>query len=236
MRIFPMNHNAVPMRILIIEDEKKVADFISRGLTEAGNLADVAYNGGSGIERALNGTYDLIILDIMLPDMDGFEILEQLRGAGNDARVLLLTALDQTPQKIRGLNLGADDYLTKPFDFQELLARVHALLRRGREAARSTYAIADLSMDTASQIVLRNGRRVDLTHREFMLLRFLIEHRDEVVTRTMIAQHVWNLSYEADTNVIDVYINYLRRKIDDAAALKLIHTIRGQGYMLTEAP
>lgn len=222
------------MRILIIEDEKKVADFIARGLSEAGHAVQAAYDGIEGLQQAQSSEHDLIILDVMLPGLDGFDVLETLRNNGCTSRILLLTALEQTQSKIKGLNLGADDYLTKPFDFEELLARINALFRRGSDLPRDQYFVADLTLDIHTQAVHRSGKRIDLTHREFMLLRFLFEHRDQVVTRTMIARQVWNLGYEAGTNVIDVYINYLRRKIDDGCDVKLIQTVRGQGYRFGE--
>ncbi len=222
------------MRILVIEDEKKVADFISRGLSEAGHAVSAAYDGIDGLEHARASEHDLIILDVMLPGLDGFDVLETLRNQGCTSRILLLTALEQTQSKIKGLNLGADDYLTKPFDFEELLARINALFRRGSDLPRDQYSVADLTLDIHTQVVHRHGKRIDLTHREFMLLRFLFEHREQVVTRTMIARQVWNLGYEAATNVIDVYINYLRRKIDDGCDVKLIQTVRGQGYRFGE--
>ncbi|MCZ7557203.1 MAG: response regulator transcription factor [Bacteroidia bacterium] len=224
------------MRILIIEDERKVADFVSRGLSEAGHAVHVVYDGPKGLERARADNYDLLILDVMLPGMDGFEILEQLRSEGSPSRILLLTALEQTQDKIRGLNLGADDYLTKPFDFEELIARVNALLRRGNQVQQDRYEVADLTLDIRTQVVIRADRRIDLTHREFMLLRYLFEHRDQVISRAMIGRQVWNLGYETGTNVIDVYINYLRRKIDDGFEHKLIQTVRGQGYRFGDAP
>ena len=170
----------------------------------------------------------------MLPGRDGFQVLEAVREARLEARVLMLTALDQTQNKVKGLNLGSDDYLTKPFDFEELLARVNALLRRGNYDADEELQAADLVLDIKSMTVMRGDTRIELTHREFMLLKFLLENKNEVVTRTMIAQHVWNLGLESSTNVIDVYINYLRRKIDEGQEYKLIQTIRGRGYMLSD--
>jgi two-component system, OmpR family, copper resistance phosphate regulon response regulator CusR len=172
----------------------------------------------------------------MLPGIDGFRILECLRAAQPDTRVLMLSALDNTRNKIEGLNLGADDYLTKPFDFDELRARIHALSRRGRIEQCDHYEISDLIVNTRTQHVERAGKRIELSAREFMLLKFLLEHKDEIVTRTMIAQHVWNPGFEGETNIIDVYINYLRRKPGDGEGNRLIHTIRGRGYMLSEAP
>jgi two-component system, OmpR family, copper resistance phosphate regulon response regulator CusR len=223
------------MRILVIEDEKKVAKFISRGLREAGYSVDVCHDGSEGRALAVSGGYGLIILDIMLPGHDGYQILAELRRLEIASKVLLLSALDQTQNKIKGLNLGADDYLTKPFDFEELLARINALLRRGNYEAREQLAVADLVLDNRGLTVERGGRRIELTQREFLLLKYLLEHKHEVVTRTMIAQNVWNLGLESSTNVIDVYINYLRRKIDDGFETKLIQTVRGRGYILGDA-
>jgi two-component system copper resistance phosphate regulon response regulator CusR len=223
------------MRILVIEDEIKVAKFISRGLEEFGYGVDIEHDGESGLSRAQAGTYDLVILDVMLPGRNGYEVLSTLREAGLQAKVLMLTALDQTPSKVKGLNLGADDYLTKPFDFEELMARINALLRRGVYEERETLTAADLQLDSRSMAVERAGMRIELTLREFALLRYLLEHKGEVVTRTMIAQNVWNMGMEAGTNVIDVYINYLRRKIDDGYDVRLIQTIRGRGYMIGDA-
>lgn len=222
------------MRILILEDELKVANFISRGLREAGYAVDVHSDGVSGEKAALSAEYDLIILDIMLPGRDGYQVLAALREADIQSRVIMLSALDQTTNKIKGLNLGADDYLTKPFDFEELMARINALLRRGGYEERETLSVADLVLDTRAFTVERAGQRIELTQREFVLLKYLLEHKGEVVTRTMIAQNVWNLGMEAGTNVIDVYINYLRRKIDDNFEPRLIRTVRGRGYVVGE--
>ena len=222
------------MRILVVEDEIKVANFIARGLRELGFVVDVETDGGSGEQRARDGQYDLLVLDVMLPGRDGYDILSSVRQAGTQSKVLMLSALDQTQHKVKGLNLGADDYLTKPFEFDELKARVNALLRRGTYETHDVLMIADLQLDTKSLSVERSGKRIELTQREFVLLKFLLEHKGEVVTRTMIAQHVWNMGVESSTNVIDVYINYLRRKIDDGFASSLIRTVRGSGYVIGE--
>lgn len=223
------------MRILLVEDEIKVANFVSRGLREAGYTVDICHDGEQGEDHALAGGYDLVILDVMLPGRDGYQILSTLRDKNIQSKVLMLTALDQTPSKVKGLHLGADDYLTKPFDFEELKARISALLRRGAYEDRENLSVADLQFDSRSMSVVRAGTRIDLTQREFVLLKYLLEHKGEVVTRTMIAQNVWNLGMEAGTNVIDVYINYLRRKIDDGYDVRLIQTIRGRGYMIGDA-
>jgi len=222
------------MNILIIEDEPKVADFIAKGMREAGFTVDVVYEGIQGQKKVLHGNYDLIILDAMLPELDGFQILETIRSAGIPSKVLMLTALGQTASKIIGLNLGADDYMTKPFDFDELHARIHALMRRGKYETTDELRSADLVLYKKRQRVNRAGNDIDLTNREFTLLQFLLEHKNEIVTRTMIAQHVWNLRFETGTNVIDVYIAYLRRKIDFNFDQKLLYTIRGRGYMLQD--
>ncbi len=222
------------MNVLVIEDEKKVADFIAKGLQEAGFLVHIATSAGASERLISKHVYDVIILDIMLPDKDGFTVLQSLREHGIDAKVLMLTALDQLENKVRGLNLGADDYLTKPFDFEELSARINALLRRGRYEQKEVLTAGDIVLDKTAQRVTRAGKLIELTHREFMLLEYLLLHKNEVVTRTMIAQHVWNLGFETGTNVIDVYINYLRRKIDYGFSTRLIRTIRNRGYMLQD--
>ena len=222
------------VRILLLEDEGKVANFISRGLRERGHSVTVQPDGVSGEKEARSNAYDLIILDIMLPGKDGYQVLAALREAGIQSKVIMLSSLDQTTNKIKGLNLGADDYLTKPFDFDELMARITALLRRGNYEERETLSVADLVLDNRTFTVERAGQRIELTQREFVLLKYLLEHKGEVVTRTMIAQNVWNLGMEASTNVIDVYINYLRRKIDDTFEPRLIRTVRGRGYMVGE--
>ncbi len=222
------------MLILVVEDEIKVANFISRGLREIGHSVDIYHDGVSGEQQALSNKYDLVILDVMLPGKDGFQILSSIRKQGIASKVLMLSALDQTQSKIKGLNLGADDYLTKPFELEQLCERMNALLRRGVYEERDQYAIADLVLHASSFTVERSGQRIALTQREFVLLQFLLEHKNEVVTRTMIAQNVWNAGLESNTNVIDVYINYLRRKIDDRFEQKLIRTVRGRGYIISE--
>jgi heavy metal response regulator len=220
------------MRLLVVEDEQKVARFVSQGLTEEGYAVDVASDGEMGLAMALDGVHDLIILDIQLPRMDGLQVLQEMRQARVTTPVLLLTVRATIEEKVLGLDAGADDYLTKPFAFQELVARVRALLRRRAEAAPPVLQVADLTLDPARRSVCRGAERIDLTPREFTLLDYFMRHPDRVLTRTMIAEHVWDYSFDSTTNVIDVYVNYLRKKIDTDRQPKLLHTIRGVGYML----
>jgi heavy metal response regulator len=236
-----MRHRAVapspgrPMHILVVEDEKKVASFIRRGLAAEHYQVDVAHDGAAGLSRALATDYDLIILDIILPARDGLEVVRELRAHGRTMPVLLLTARAELSDKVAGLDLGADDYLTKPFAFAELLARVRALLRRGAAAATPTLSIADLTLDPATRTVVRAGQPIDLSAREYALLEFFMRNRGRVLSRALIAQHVWGVDFDTFTNVIDVYVNYLRRKIDANFAPKLLHTVRGIGYVLKES-
>jgi len=222
------------MRILVVEDEKKVASFIRRGLEAEHYTVDVAHDGEAGLARAIDQPYDLIILDIMLPGRDGFGVVRELRRGGRDVPVLLLTARAAVSDRVSGLDLGADDYLTKPFAFDELLARVRALLRRGASAPGPTISVADLSLDPSTRVVTRAGRRIDLTAREYALLEFFLRNPGRVLSRSVIAQHVWGVDFDTFTNVIDVYVNYLRRKIDASFAPRLLHTVRGAGYVLKE--
>jgi heavy metal response regulator len=220
------------MRILVVEDEKKVASFIKKGLEEEGYAVDVAADGEEGLSMALARVHDLIILDIRLPKMDGLRVLQALRQDHVAAPVLLLTVRATIEDKVLGLDAGADDYLTKPFAFQELVARVRALLRRRAEAEPAVLRIDDLTLDPARRTVTRGGEEIDLTPREFALLDYFMRNPGRVLTRTMIAEHVWDYSFDTSTNVIDVYVNYLRRKIDAGRASKLLHTVRGVGYVL----
>ena len=222
------------MRILIIEDEKKVAGFIKKGLEEETYAIDVAYDGEEGLHLGKEGQYDLIILDIMLPKLDGLEILSQLRTQGSDVPILLLTAKDAVDDRVTGLNKGADDYLTKPFAFSELLARVRVLLRRGKAEVKTVLQIADLMLDLVSHKVIRGGDEIELTGKEYSLLEYFMRNKDKVLTRTMIAEHVWDYNFDTFTNVIDVYINHLRKKIDKGRENKLLHTLRGVGYIMKE--
>jgi heavy metal response regulator len=219
------------VRILVVEDEARVRSFVRRGFAEAGMAVDVAADGDEALERALSTDYDAIVLDLGLPGRDGLEVLRELRARGCAAPVLILTARDAVEDRVRGLDGGADDYLVKPFAFAELLARVRALLRRGTPQTR-VIRVGDLRIDVAARKAERAGRPLDLTAKEFALLEYLARHAGEVVTRTMIAEHVWSLDFDTFSNVIDVYIRYLRRKIDDPFETKLIQTRRGVGYVL----
>jgi two-component system copper resistance phosphate regulon response regulator CusR len=221
------------MKLLIIEDEKKIGEYLHQGLTEAGFMVHLARNGLDGNHMAMTDQFDLIILDVMLPDIDGWRILKSLREAGNYVPVLFLTARDSVEDRVAGLELGADDYLVKPFVFSELLARVRTLLRRGASPVlETTLKIADLELDLQRHRVSRNGQRIHLTAKEFSLLELLLRRRGEVLPRSLIASQVWDMNFDSDTNVIDVAIRRLRAKIDDNFSVKLIHTIRGMGYMI----
>ena len=222
------------MRVLVVEDEAGVAGFVEQGLTEAGYAVDVARNGPDGLEYALAFEYDAMILDIMLPKMNGLDVLREMRDKRVKAPVLLLTARDGVADRVRGLNLGADDYLVKPFAFPELLARIGALLRRPPLQSGNLLCMGDLEMDISLREVRRAGRRIELSPREFSLLELLLRHPNQVLTRTQIVEHVWNFDFYTDTNVVDVYIGYLRRKIDRGFASPLIQTVRGVGYRLSE--
>ena len=220
------------MRILVVEDEKKVAGFIKKGLEEETYAVDVAYDGEDGLHLGVEGQYDLIILDIMLPKIDGLEVLSQLRAQGRDVPILLLTAKDAVDDRVAGLNKGADDYLTKPFAFSELLARVRVLLRRGKAEVKTTLQISDLTLNLVSHKVNRGGDEIELTGKEYSLLEYFMRNQEKVLTRTMIAEHVWDYNFDTFTNVIDVYINHLRKKIDKDRLSKLLHTLRGVGYIM----
>ena len=220
------------MKILVIEDEAKTAKFLKKGLEEAGFVVDVAVDGLNGLHLAEELQFDLIILDVMLPELDGWQVLARLRQDGKRALVLLLTALDAVHERVRGLELGADDYLVKPFAFSELLARVRSLLRRGPPRGQETIRLADLEIDLLRQRATRAGHRLDLTPKEFLLLSLLARRAGEVLSRTQIAESVWDMNFASDTNVVDVNVRRLRGKVDDPFQLKLIHTIRGAGYVL----
>ena len=221
------------MRILVVEDEKKVASFIQRGLEAEHYQVDVAHDGEAALTLALQEDYDLLILDVMLPKRDGLSVVHELRARRRQLPVLLLTARTAVSDKVAGLDGGADDYLTKPFEFAELLARVRALLRRG-STAPAVLAVADLRLDPSTRQVVRGGRSIELTAREYALLEFFLRNPGRVLSRAIIAQHVWGVSFDTFTNVIDVYVNYLRRKVDADFDLKLIHTVRGAGYVLRD--
>jgi heavy metal response regulator len=220
------------VRLLVVEDENKVASFIKKGLEEEGYAVDLAADGEAGLAMALERVHDLIILDIRLPKMDGLQVLQTLRQDKITTPVLLLTVRATIEDKVLGLDAGADDYLTKPFAFQELVARVRALLRRRAETEPSVLQVGDLSLDPARRTVTRGGVKIDLTAREFSLLDYFMRNPGRVLTRTMIAEHVWDYSFDTSTNVIDVYVNYLRKKIDAEREPKLLHTVRGVGYVL----
>lgn len=223
------------MHILVVEDEKKVASFVQRGLDAEHYSVDVAYDGEEGLAKLFDGDYDLLILDVMLPKRDGLSLLREARKRNVRIPVLLLTARDTLADKVTGLDQGADDYLTKPFAFEELLARVRALLRRGTPTQPTTLAVADLRLDPGSRQVIRAGRKIDLTAKEFALLEFFLRNPGRVLSRALIAQHVWGVDFDTFTNVIDVYVKYLRKKIDADFEPKLIHTVRGAGYVLKES-
>jgi heavy metal response regulator len=222
------------MRILIVEDEKKVAGFIKKGFEEETYAVDVAYDGEEGLHMALQNQYDLVVLDLMLPVLDGLEVLSRLRKDRVNSPIILLTAKDSVEDKVKGLNQGADDYLTKPFAFSELLARTRVLLRRGQAETKTLLKIGELTLDLVSHKVNRDGEEIELTGKEYSLLEYFMRNPGKVLTRTMIAEHVWDYNFDTFTNVIDVYINHLRKKIDKNYTIKLLHTLRGVGYVMKE--
>uniref|UniRef100_A0A7V3YHA9 Response regulator transcription factor n=1 Tax=Candidatus Caldatribacterium californiense TaxID=1454726 RepID=A0A7V3YHA9_9BACT len=220
------------MKILLVEDDKHIVGFLKRGLEEEGYVVEVASDGEEGLELARDGEFDLIVLDILLPKVDGFEVCRRLRQAGNTTPVLMLTAKDDVEDRVRGLDLGADDYLVKPFAFEELLARIRALMRRHRNAEGAILRVGDLTINLLTREVKRGDQVIELTTREFELLKFLAHHPGRVFTRTQILEHVWGYDFEYSSNIVDVYIKYLREKIDKPFERKLIHTVRGVGYKL----
>jgi DNA-binding response OmpR family regulator len=221
------------MRILVVEDERKVASFLRQGLQEEGHAVEIAADGAAALDTLLEEPgYDLVILDLMLPKQDGFEVLKTLRQRRIQTPVLVLTARDAVSDKVTGLDLGADDYLTKPFSFDEFLARVRALLRRGGGQRAPVLKLDDLALDPATRAATRGARRITLTAREYALLEYFLRNVGRVLTRPMIAQHVWGLDFDTESNIIDVYVGYLRRKIDGDGERRLLHTVRGAGYML----
>lgn len=220
------------MRILVVEDEKKVAGFVKKGLEEEGYAVDQASDGETGLRMGLDGVHDLIILDVNLPKMDGLHVLRELRNKKATTPVLLLTVRAAIEDKVLGLDTGADDYLTKPFAFRELLARVRALLRRKTQAGLPILRVGDLTLDPGRRLVSRGGDKIDLTAKEFALLDWFMRNPGRVLTRTMIGEHVWGFDFDPMTNVVDVYVNYLRKKIDADREKKLIQTVRGVGYVL----
>lgn len=225
------------MRLLVIEDEVRLADFLKKGLAEAGYVVDVAHDGIDGLHLAVEGTYDLVILDVMLPGKDGFEVLGTLRKVKRTP-VLMLTARDSVEDRVKGLVDGADDYLVKPFSFSELQARVQALLRRGGAERDmqplNTLRLSDLELDMARRKATRAGKKLDLTPKEFNLLVLFLQRRDQVLSRTVLAEQVWDINFDSDLNVVEVAIRRLRAKVDDPFAKRLIHTVRGMGYVLEE--
>ncbi|VAX36743.1 Two-component transcriptional response regulator, LuxR family [hydrothermal vent metagenome] len=222
------------MRILVIEDEKKISSFVERGLKEQHYAVDVAFDGEEGLYMVDINPYDLILMDIMLPKKSGIEICKELREKKNNTPILMLTAKGSVNDKVLGLNAGADDYLSKPFSFSELLARIRALLRRQREEKVDYLRVADLELNMLNHNVQRGGKAIMLTNKEYGLLQYLMLNTNQVVTRTMISEHVWKESFDSFTNVIDVHIKYLRDKIDKGVDKKLLHTVRGAGYMIKE--
>ena len=220
------------MRLLIVEDEPKTGDYLRQGLTEAGFVVDLARSGPDGLHLAQTGDYDLAILDVMLPGLDGWQLLTRLREQGRDLPVLFLTARDDVADRVRGLELGADDYLIKPFAFSELLARLRTLMRRGKAKDAELLTLADLELDPLRRRAVRGGQRIDLTAKEFALLALLLRRQGEVLSRALIASQVWDMNFDSDTNVVDVAIKRLRAKVDEPFAERLIHTVRGMGYVL----
>ena len=225
------------MKILIVEDEPKTGDYLKQGLTEAGFVTDLARDGWEGLELAKAGQYDLMVLDVMLPGINGWQVLEGVRRAGIDMPVLFLSARDQVEDRVKGLELGADDYLVKPFAFAELLARVRSLVRRGNASLDSAVLkAADLELDLLRRRAMRAGHKIELTAKEFALLELFMRRQGEVLPRSLIASQVWDMNFDSDTNVIDVAVRRLRLKIDNEHEIKLIHTVRGMGYVLETLP
>lgn len=222
------------MRILIVEDEKKAAAYLQKGLTEQGFIVDVSIDGEEGLLLATTVEYDLIILDVMVPLRDGWSVLKELRRGGKQTPVLFLTARDSVDDRVKGLELGADDYLVKPFAFVELLARIRSILRRGPARQAEHLGVADLTLDPVRHKAFRNGQRLDLSPKEFALLSLFLQRPAEVLSRTLIAEQVWDVHFDSDTNIVDVAVRRLRQKIDDPFPKKLLHTVRGVGYVFEE--
>ncbi|MEO6693893.1 MAG: response regulator transcription factor [Ignavibacteria bacterium] len=222
------------MNVLLIEDEKKISEFIRKGLKEQSYNVEVTYDGITGHHMAANNDYDIIILDVLLPKQNGFVVCSKIREDGIKTPILMLTSMGQTEDKVRGLNMGADDYLTKPFKFDELLARVRALLRRGSAEKKIIYKIDDLSLDMTEHIVRRENKEINLTAKEFALLEYLLKNKKRVMSRTQISESVWGIDFDRGSNVVDTYIKFLRQKIDKGFSKPLIHTVIGVGYVLRE--
>ncbi len=221
------------MRVLIVEDEPNIAAFLDRGLSEEGYAVDVVQDGNDALDWAAAAEYDAIVLDVLLPGRDGFAVCRELRARGVKTPVLMLTARDAVDDRVSGLDSGADDYLVKPFAFKELLARLRALTRRPIESRSTVLRVADLTLDTLARTAQRGDRRIELTAKEYSLLEYLMRHPGRVLSRTQIAEHVWDFDFLSESNVVDVYIRYLRRKIDDGFERKLIKTMRGAGYLIS---
>ena len=220
------------MKILLVEDEAKTATFLKKGLSENGFVLDVAEDGETGLHLATEGSYDLMILDVMLPELDGWSILRALRTRGRNTPVIFLTARDSVQDRVRGLEDGADDYLVKPFAFSELLARIRTILRRNAKRGEEFLRFSGIEMDLLRRSVFREEKRLDLTAKEFLLLELFLQHPEEVLSRTFITERVWDMNFDSDTNTVDVAVRRLRKKVDDPFPQKLIHTIRGMGYVL----
>lgn len=224
------------MRLLIVEDEQQIAAFLERGLKEEGYAVDVVYNGHDAIDWALAVEYDGLVLDVMLPGRDGYAVCRELRERGLKTPILMLTARDAVDDRVTGLDVGADDYLIKPFAFKELVARLRAVTRRQSETRSNELRVADLTLNTLAHTAQRGERRIELTTKEYNLLEFLMRNPNRVLTRTQIAEHVWNLDFVSESNLVDVYVRYLRRKLDEGFDQKLIKTIRGSGYLISDEP
>lgn len=224
------------MKVLIVEDEAKTVAFLKKGFSEEGYAVDTAENGIDGMHLATTGSYDLVVLDVMMPKRDGWEVLQEIRKRDQNQPVIMLTALDSVPHRVRGLELGADDYLVKPFAFSELNARARNIMRRGSSRVSEIMQHADLKLDLLRHKVSRSGNELNLAPQEYRLLEYLLRHAGEVLTRTRISEQVWDINFDGDSNVVDAAVRRLRRKVDDPYDLKLIHTIRGVGYVLEERP
>lgn len=222
------------MRILVIEDERRLANIIKKGLTEDGFVVDAVYDGEEGQYLAESEEYDLIVLDIMLPKVDGLTVCRELRSKGIKIPILVLTAKSEVEDKVAGLDSGADDYMAKPFSFLELRSRIHALIRRSRQEASPVLGISDLELDPIKHKIIRSGKSIKLTPKEFSVLELLLRHKDEVVTRTMVIEHVWDYNFDGMSNIVDVFVASLRRKVDNKSKVKLIHTVHGVGYKISE--
>jgi two-component system copper resistance phosphate regulon response regulator CusR len=222
-----------PVKILIVEDERKLSHVLRRALESEGHIAHQAYSGPEGLTLAVANSYDAILLDISLPMLDGWEVCSRLRGRGSSTPIIMLTARGEVEDRVRGLDSGADDYLLKPFALPELLARLRAVLRRESGSHSPVLSVGDLELDTVRRHVCRGGRTIALSTREYTMLEYFMRHSEQVLTRQMIAEHVWDFNFDPGSNVIDVYVSYLRRKIDDGSDLKLLHTLRGAGYKLS---